>query len=318
MNNSKNTIAITMGDFNGIGPEVLIKSLNSLDINDYNILIIGSKNIFDFYSSNYNLALNKDYELIDIPIEGDIEVGKETRASGEFSYKCLIKACELARNGLVSSIVTAPVSKNALHLAGHIYSGQTEILEKELARNKDKAEMLFVARDFRVLLLTRHLPLNQVKITKDLLVEKIIRLNNVLVNKFSISSPKIALCSLNPHAGENGILGMEEIEEFYPAIEELRKIGLNISNPLPADTLFAKSVKPFVNKEKQPYDCYCACYHDQGLIPIKVLAMDETVNMTIGLSVIRTSPAHGTAFDIAGKNIADESSMSSAIKQVML
>ena len=115
------------------------------------------------------------------------------------------------------------------------------------------------------------------------------------------------MCSLNPHAGENGILGREEIEEFHPAIEVLRAKGIDITNPKPADTLFAKAAKHYLQNEKQPYDVYCACYHDQGLIPVKVLAMDKTVNMTAGLSIIRTSPAHGTAYDIAGQNIADES-----------
>ena len=123
---------------------------------------------------------------------------------------------------------------------------------------------------------------------------------------------------MNPHAGENGILGQEEIEEFAPAIKYLRDKGINVSNPMPSDTLFVKASKAYLNKEKQPYDVYCACYHDQGLIPIKVLAMDDTVNMTAGLSIIRTSPAHGTAYDIAGKGIADESSMLCAIKQALV
>ena len=148
-------------------------------------------------------------------------------------------------------------------------------------------------------------------------MEKIKRINNVLVENFGVENPKIALCSLNPHAGENGILGDDEINEFLPAVSELRQLGIDVSLPLPADTLFVKASKSYQYNKKQPYDVYCACYHDQGLIPIKVLAMDNSVNMTVGLSVIRTSPAHGTAYDIAGKNIADENSMICAIESVL-
>ena len=305
-------IAITCGDFNGIGPEVIEKALKKLNLPQDSIIIIGSKKLFP------NLSL--DYESIEIPFNQKmLSIGKETKEAGEFSYKCLKTACNLAKEKKIKAIVTAPVSKNALHLAGYNYSGQTEILEEELGNYQanEVAEMVFVANDFRVLLLTRHLTLLKVKITKDLLIEKIIRINNVLKTNFNIQTPNIALCSLNPHAGEQGILGKEEIQEFEPAIKELRKKGINITNPLPADTLFTKAAKAYTNHQKQPYDMYCACYHDQGLIPIKTLAMDNTVNMTAGLSIIRTSPAHGTAYDIAGKNIANENSMISAIKAVL-
>ncbi len=305
-----NKIAITTGDFNGIGPEIIIKALNRLCPAKENIILIGSKVLL--------YGLNKDYEIEEIPFKQEwINTGKETKEAGEYAYKCLTKACELAKNGEIKAIVTAPLSKNTLHLAGHNFSGQTEVIEKQLARTQQKAEMLFVSGDFRVLLLTRHLPLKEIKITKDLLVEKISRINNVLKQNFKIEQPNIALCALNPHAGENGILGKEEIEEFSPAIEELRQRGIKVTAPMPADTLFVKAAKPYLNKEKQPYDVYCACYHDQGLIPIKVLAMDNTVNMTVGLDIIRTSPAHGTAYDIAGKGIADESSMVCAIREAL-
>ena len=306
-------IAITAGDFNGIGPEVIIKALNKLDLPEDRVLLIGASCLFN--------GLNKDYEIEEIPFEEHwLSYGCETEQAGEFSYNCLIKACELAKKGQINAIVTAPVSKNAMHLAGHYFSGQTEVLEKNLANpaNNEKAEMVFVSKDLRVLLLTRHLPLKSVKITKDLLIEKVQRINLVLKDKFNIAAPKIALCSLNPHAGENGILGREEIEEFVPAIEYLRAAGIDISNPMPSDTLFVKAAKAYMNAQKQPYDMYCACYHDQGLIPVKVLAMDDTVNMTAGLSIIRTSPAHGTAYDIAGKGLAGENSMICAIKQALV
>lgn len=310
MNNKK--IAITLGDFNGIGPEVTIKALNKLDLPSENVLIIGSKSLLQ--------GLNKNYEVIEIPYNTNWQkYGEETKEAGEFSYQCLKKACELAQSRLIKGIATAPVSKNTLHLAGYNFSGQTEVLEKHLSNHsKDElAEMVFVSNDFRVLLLTRHVSLKDVKITKQLLVEKIKRINRVLKQNFNIESPKIAICSLNPHAGENGLLGNEELTEFTPAIKELRNAGINITNPLPADTLFVKASKAFLKKEQQPYDIYCACYHDQGLIPIKVLAMDNAVNMTAGLSILRTSPAHGTAYDIAGKNIANEDSMICAIKALI-
>ena len=306
-------IAITAGDFNGIGPEVIIKALNKLNPPKDRVLLIGAKQLFS--------GLNTDYEIEEVPFDNNwLCLGRETKEAGEFSYNCLIKACELVKMGEIGAIVTAPVSKNAMHLAGHNFSGQTEVLEQFLANPKkdEKAEMVFVSNDLRILLLTRHLPLKEIKITKELLIEKIQRINRVLVNNFKIEFPKIALCSLNPHAGENGILGREEIEEFTPAIEYLRSEGINVSDPMPSDTLFAKAAKNYVNQQKQPYDIYCACYHDQGLIPIKVLAMENTVNMTAGLSIIRTSPAHGTAYDIAGKGIAGENSMICAIKQALL
>ena len=305
-------IAITCGDFNGIGPEIIVKALNKLDLPADKVVLIGASELF--------IGLNQSYEVIEIPFEKSWQkYGEETKEAGEFSYRCLIKACEMANNGEISAIVTAPVSKNALHLAGHNYSGQTEVLEKNLANYSkgEKAEMLFVSGDFRVLLLTRHVALKDVKITKEFLTEKLERINRVLKEKFNIANPQIALCSLNPHAGEHGVIGTEEIDEFLPAVKKLRCDGIDVSNPQPSDTLFVKAAKSYLNKQKQPYDVYCACYHDQGLIPVKMLAMDKTVNMTVGLNVVRTSPAHGTAYDIAGMGIADESSMICAIEQVL-
>lgn len=305
-------IAITCGDFNGIGVEVITKALNKLNLPLEKLCIVGAKTLFE--------NLNNEYEFVEIPFQKTwLQYGFESKEAGEFSYKCLVKACEMAKNGDISAIVTAPVSKNAMHLAGYDFSGQTEVLEKFLCnpQKDEKAEMLFVSKDFRVLLLTRHVALKEVNITKDLLIEKIKRINRVLIKDFGIKQPRIALCSLNPHAGENGILGREEINEMIPAVKELRILGIDVTKPLPSDTLFVKASKHYLNNQKQPYDVYCACYHDQGLIPIKVLAMDNTVNMSAGLSVIRTSPAHGTAYDIAGKNIADENSMICAIKAVL-
>ena len=291
-----------MGDYNGIGPEIITKALYRMRPPREKILVIGSKRF---------LPADFAYEVEETPA-GEADFGKETAAGGEFSYKCIKTACEKAKAGKALAIVTAPVSKNALHLAGYDFSGQTEILEKELAQKGQKAEMLFVSGDFRVMLLTRHVALKDVKITKELSVEKIRRLESVLKQRFKIQAPKIALCSLNPHAGENGILGNEEISEFEPALRELKNI--DITKPMPADTLFIKAAEAIKNNTSQPFDCYVACYHDQGLIPMKVLASKSAVNMTIGLDILRTSPAHGTAYDIVAKNCADPSSLMAAIE----
>ena len=201
-----------------------------------------------------------------------------------------------------------------MHKAGHFFNGQTEVLEHFLAHDGQKAEMLFVAKDFRVLLLTRHVALKDINLTRELLLEKVERLRSYFQNKLNINKPSFALCALNPHASENGLLGNEENEIIIPVVESLRNRGINITNPMPADTLFVKGVQNYLKGEKMPYDCYVACYHDQGLIPIKAVASEKTVNMTIGLDIIRTSPSHGTAFDIAGKNIANPESMVEAIK----
>lgn len=291
-------IIITTGDPNGIGAEITVKALKKLDLPARDILLVSNRKVLDFYGN-----LDKDYEICEIPFDEDVQPGKVTKAAGEFCFQSLKKACELKGR----AIVTAPVAKNALHLAGHNFNGQTEILQEFLAHDGQLAEMLFVAENFRVLLLTRHCALKDVTLTKELVIEKIMNLQKFFAEKLGITKPKFALCGLNPHAGEGGILGREEIEILQPAVEVLRGCGINITNPLPADTLFIKYAD---------YDCIIANYHDQGLIPIKTVAGAKTVNMTIGLDVIRTSPGHGTAFDIAGKNHADETGMIEAIKAV--
>ena len=308
MNNYKDKIAITTGDPNGIGAEITIKALNQLDLPKDKVILISNKKVLDFYGK-----LNKNYEIIEIPYDKNILPGKITKEAGEFSFQSLKKVCELKPK----AIVTAPVAKNALHLAGHIYNGQTEVLQKYLAHDNQLAEMLFVAKNFRVLLLTRHCALKEIHLTKELVITKIKNLVKTFEKHFGITNPKFALCGFNPHAGEDGILGREELDILIPAVEELQKQGINITKPLPADTLFVKAAKYYFSNQKDEYDCYIANYHDQGLIPIKTVAGEKTVNTTIGLDIIRTSPGHGTAFDISGKNIASPDSMIEAIKQVL-
>ena len=310
MNNLNKKIAITTGDVNGIGAEITIKALNCLNLPRENVVLISNKNVLNFYGE-----LKTDYEIIEIEFDKkNILSGQTTSESGEFSFQSLKKVCEMAKKGEIDAIVTAPVAKKALHMAGHKFNGQTEILQKYLAKDNQHAEMLFVADDFRVLLLTRHLALKKICLNKDEIVGKILNLNRFFKEKLNISYPKLALCALNPHAGEDGILGQEEIEIMKPAVAILKENGINITEPLPADTLFINAAKSYLNNTPMPYDCYIATYHDQGLIPIKTIASEKTINMTIGLDVIRTSPSHGTAFDIAGKNRASENSMINAIK----
>lgn len=302
-------IAITTGDPNGIGAEITIKALKKLDLPKEKLVLISNKKILDFYGK-----LDKNYEIIEIPYETkDIKVGKITKEAGNFAFKSLLKVCEIRPK----AIVTAPTAKNAMYLAGHKFNGQTEVLQKYLSRDNQLAEMLFVANNFRVLLLTRHCALRDIHLTEELVTTKVQNLVKTFQKHFGIKNPKFALCGFNPHAGEDGILGTEEKDILIPAVKELQAQGIHITMPLPADTLFVNAAKNYFANKKDEFDCYIANYHDQGLIPIKTVAGISTVNMTIGLDIIRTSPGHGTAFDIAGKNIANPDGMIAAIKEVL-
>ena len=289
MNNYK--IAITTGDKLGIGKEIVKKALNFLKPDKKDVLIIGEK-------------IDVDYDFIEI----------DEKNNGEFCFQSLKKACELAISGEIKALVTAPVSKYELHKAGHCFNGQTEVIESFLDKEKKHAQMIFIADDLRVMLLTRHCALKDIALSVEDVVFKTKILNNFLVDKCNIKSPKIALCGFNPHCGEDGILGREEIEILNPAVEILKKENINVTNPISADALFARIGREFINNEKLSYDAILACYHDQGLAPIKALAFDKAINTTIGLKIIRTSPSSGTAYDIAGKNIANPNSMIESIK----
>ena len=284
-------IAITTGDKKGIGKEITKKALDILKPDKKDILIIGEK-------------VDCDYDFCPIEIEDN----------GTFCYESLKKACEFAKEGRIKAIVTSPVSKFELHKSGYNYNGQTEVIENFLDKTKKQAQMLFIADELKVMLLTRHLALKDVSFSIDDVVFKTNILNNFFFFLYKINSPKIALCALNPHAGEGGILGKEEIEILEPAVKILNKKGINITFPLSADSLFAKVGREYLNEQNLSYDAIIACYHDQGLCPIKALAFDKAINTTIGLNIIRTSPSSGTACDIAGKNIARAGSMIEAIK----
>ena len=308
----KKKIAITLGDPSSIGSEIVLKSFlnNKFDFDKF--VFIGNRASVLPEGSIFPQGI----EFVEImPEVHNFETGKISTISGEVAFRSLELACEMANKSEISAIVTAPVSKESINLAGYHFSGQTEILEHFLSKNGERAEMLFVSKDFRVLLLTRHVPVSKVPsmITFDFVVSKIRELYSLLKKHFGIETPHIALCALNPHAGEGGLIGDEEIQVLIPAVEKLQSDGINISGPYPADMLFAKAAKAF-KEGTQPYDCYVSCFHDQGLCAVKTIDVGGTVNTTIGLPLIRTSPAHGTAFDIAGKGIADCSSMTAAIK----
>ena len=284
-------IAILTGDKRGIGAEIVKKALDIIKPIRKGVLIIGEK-------------IDVDYDFCPIEIENN----------GEFCYRALKKACSFAKAGEIKGIVTAPVSKEELHKAGHNFNGQTEVIEHFLAHDTQKAQMIFIANDLKVMLLTRHCALKKINLTIDDVILKTEILADFLYKKYSIKNPKIALCAFNPHAGENGILGDEEIKILNPAVKILKEKGINITYPISADALFAKVGFEYLNKEKLSYDAILACYHDQGLCPVKALAFDKAINTTIGLDVIRTSPSGGTAYDIAGKNIANPNSMVEAVK----
>ena len=311
-----NKIAILTGDPNGIGAEITLKALDILNLDKDKVVLVSNTEILNFYNkmNQHNIINISDYEIMEIPYEKyNIKPGEITAQAGEFSYRAIKKACEIKPK----AIVTAPVAKNALHLAGRKYNGQTEILQEYLSHDGQLAEMLFAAKNFRVLLLTRHCALKDINLTEEIVIKKVENLVKTLNDIFKINNPKLALCGFNPHAGENGILGKEEIEILIPAVKYLQNKGINITYPKPSDTLFINACQHYVHDEKDDYDCYIACYHDQGLIPIKTVAAEKTVNTTIGLDIIRTSPGHGTAFDIAGKGIANPNSMVEAINLAM-
>ena len=317
-------IGITMGDYNGIGPEILVKALAAEQkICDAIFVIIGSAVVINSVNNSLNqpispIPINSPVEIdktrqnifiLDIFKNSEIEInyGTISKKAGIAAARCLRQGIDLANNNLIQALVTAPVSKQALTMAGNNYPGQTEMLA-ELTKT-DTFAMMLMANKIRVALVTTHCAISEVahKIDQCSVLQKIQVIDKSLKNDFKITKPRIAVTSLNPHGGEGGLFGKEEQRHILPAIIEAKKSGIEVSGPFSADTLFAKIIT-------SNYDAYLAMYHDQGLIPLKMMAYGKGVNFTVGLPIIRTSPDHGTAFDIAGKLIAHESSMREAIK----
>lgn len=298
-------IAITLGDPAGIGSEVTIKALNHLDkIQNSEFVILGDKHLFDQYGfSNQNFDL-RDQNLIN---DRDYKPGHPNSKTGKASLGYLNEAMKLLHSGEVQGLVTAPVCKESIHEHYSAFVGHTELLSQNFG--DCHVDMMFVAPKMRTVIVSRHIPLKDVSntITKEAVTESISLTYDSLKAMFRIDSPRVAVCGLNPHAGENGLLGQEEIETIIPVIEKFQSQKKDVCGPFPADTLFS----PDIGNE---YDVIIAMYHDQGLIPIKTLYFKDLVNLTIGLPFVRTSPAHGTAFGIAGQDKADFSSMKAAIE----
>jgi 4-hydroxythreonine-4-phosphate dehydrogenase len=327
-NNSNNSISeqpvvgVTMGEPAGIGPEVVVKALAEPAIRKAARFIIFGMNeqlcyaadkaeIEPFWDRFQHEKISRDYphkvvvaDYDEHPVPSWIK-GPST-VGGEVSIHFCLDAIEAAKAGIIDAIVTAPISKASWKSAGAKWPGHTEMLADK-CKSPRKA-MMFVAGPLKVALATIHKALFEVRheFTIGRVFEPIDLLNIALKEYFNIENPKIGVAALNPHAGEDGQFGDEEQRIISPAILLAQEQGINCQGPYPADTLFLRAVHG-------EFDAVVAMYHDQGMIPVKLLAFEDAVNITIGLPIIRTSPAHGTAFDIVGKNIADPSSMMAAI-----
>lgn len=316
-------LAITMGDPAGIGPEIIVKSLKEVSIYQQSApFVVGDSKIIkramDVVGLTYEIneieqvsAAKFEQGTIDIMnlnlVPDDLPWGEVSAVAGHAAFAYLEKAIELANQKVIDGIVTAPLNKEAMHKGGHLFPGHTEILA-ELTQTKDYAMMLS-APNLRVIHVTTHIGIiDAIQKIKPERVYKVIRLAHDTLTKAGIQNPRIAVCGINPHAGENGLFGYgEEEDKVTPAVLQAREEGIDVTDPLPADTLFFRA-------RRGDFDIVVAMYHDQGHGPVKVLGLEAGINITVGLPIIRTSVDHGTAFDIAGKNIADELSMKEAIR----
>lgn len=308
-------VGITIGDVAGIGPEIVIKALNSLSLRaqQNNLLLIGNRTLLENLRSKFagqgsDLA---KYQVIDAFDNFNYQFGKVNKKCGTASFLQLHLASYLLKTKVIKGVVTAPVSKTALHMAGFPYDGQTEYFAYEFGVKN--YGMLAWSDKVKIILVTIHKPLKDVPklITTEKVLEKIILLNNYLKDYEKIRKPRIGVFSLNPHSFEF-TCGAEK--RIAKAIQKARKLGINADGPLPSDSAFSNLGILESSNLRIAFDAFVAMYHDQGMLPVKLLSKGAGVNTTLGLPFIRTSPLHGTAFDIAGKGIADPSSMVSAIQ----
>jgi len=316
-------IGLTLGDPAGIGPEIVLKAVASeavrrvcrpVIIGDAQLLArIGSKLGLP---SGYEIASNADqlrafktspviYDLNNI--EGPVEPGIESAMCGRAAAQCIEKAATLCLEGLLEAVTTAPICKRTLALAGYPVPGHTEFLA-HLTGTSDYA-MAYISPSVRIVLLTTHMPLiKALELVKRPRIERTLRLVHRELTRWGIKRPRLAVAALNPHSGEGGLFGTEEATEIIPAIESCNcDPEMDVRGPFSADTVFLRAARG-------EFDAVLSCYHDQGTIAIKCLSFGEAVNVTLGLPFVRTSPDHGTAFDIAGKGIADPSSFIAAIR----
>lgn len=314
-------VGITQGDVNGIGFEVIMKTLSDQEIYDnFTPIIYGSPkvaayhrkalNIQNFSLNNIKVAAEAHPKRVNIVTCCDdntrVELGKSTSESGKAAFEALKLAVDDLKNGEIDVLITAPINKKNIQSDEFAFPGHTEYLEQ--IAGEGKALMLLVANNLRVGVVAGHVPISEVSsyITKELILEKLRILNNSLKHDFTIRRPRIAVLGLNPHAGDNGLLGKEELEIITPAIEEANAEGIYAMGPYAADGIFGSDA---ISK----FDAILAMYHDQGLAPFKALAFDSGVNYTAGLPFVRTSPDHGTAYDIAGQDKANPDSFRAAI-----
>lgn len=322
MSANKTIIAITHGDMNGIAYEVILKTLAEPRVyEEFTPVIYGSSKAAGFYRKLYdiqgiNLNIINNIEeahakkINIINCTGDeikVEPGKSTEEAGKAALAALEKASEDMKKGLIDAIVTAPINKKNIQSDQFHFPGHTEYLEEKFGEG-NTALMLLVNDVMRIAVVTGHIPVNKVasSITPEKILDKLRVLNSSLKKDFTIIRPRIAVLGLNPHAGDEGLIGNEEETIIKPALKEAEKEGILCFGPYPADGFFGSG-----NFNK--FDGILAMYHDQGLIPFKAVSMDSGVNFTAGLSIIRTSPAHGTAYDLAGQNMASEESFRQAL-----
>jgi 4-hydroxythreonine-4-phosphate dehydrogenase len=331
-------IAVTSGDPAGVGPEIVARLFGRHRPTGSIALVLGAPGLFDPWQRRFRfkppvvesveaaralvastpIARRPRVILLDTGVRGDAAPGRDSAAGGRHAGTAIRLACELANNQSVQAIVTPPISKKALNLANFAFPGHTEMLARYL--NAPDCQMMMVRRHLRVVPLTRHVPISRVAraITPDRL-ETCIRVTaESLRRDFKIARPRIAVAGLNPHAGEAGVIGSEDRDVILPVVERLRAEGIAVSGPHPADSMFQSApaaARATAGKARTSYeDAYIAMYHDQGLVPFKMLAQRRGVNVTVGLPVPRTSVDHGTAYDIAGKGLAEAESLLEAYR----
>lgn len=310
----KPVIAISCGDPNGIGPEVILKTLANGRMDNTIPLLLGDRNLFEYYRDTCNLHL--DFNVVDsieqaVPSRVNIldisngnpfkpDPGLIQKEAGQYAMHSVKAGIKLCIEDKAHALVTAPISKEAISLAGYTVPGHTEFLAEKTGT--EQVLMILVSGSLRVALATVHEPLRNVPdlISKQLVMDRIQQFSESLINDFSIQNPSVAVLGLNPHSGDGGILGREEIEQITPAIDKVKETynDITVNGPFSADSFFGM-------RTYELYDGILAMYHDQGLGPFKTLSFGSGVNVTAGLPIIRTSPDHGTAFDKAGKNMAD-------------
>lgn len=302
-------IGITMGDPAGVGPEITIKALADMSPDDRaRTRIFGCAKTLRAAQDavGTNLKPGEDFALEDIPVEGGpLPFGIEDPRCGDAAFRFIHSAVEASKNGTIDCIVTAPINKATLNAAGHHYDGHTGMLAS--MTGEKRGFMLLASEKLKVIHVSTHVSLKDAisRATPDQVLETI-RMGDRHLKRIGYDAPRIAVAGINPHCGEGGLFGTEDVEHILPAVEQARTEGINVQGPIPADTVFHRAYNG-------AFDLVVAQYHDQGHIPIKLVAFDTAVNVSVGLPIDRTSVDHGTAFDIAGQGIANHTNMNSAI-----